>query len=120
MEKEIQFRDYRTAVKKPNVLADRKDSVLNNNDIIKAVITEDNIVQNKISNTEIQKPDLQIENDDPLIIIEETKPIMVKDNATVNNKLIPNSSINLKEIFKKKIRHQTKMKTIRLMQRQRT
>jgi len=101
VEKEIQFRDYRTAVKKPNVLADRKDSVLNNNDIIKAVITEDNIVQNKISNTEIQKPDLQIENDDPLIIIEETKPIMVKDNATVNNKLIPNSSINLKEIFKK-------------------
>ena len=44
---------------------------------------------------------MQIKNTDPSIVIEDLKPVMIKDDVVNKNRLIPNSSINLKDILKK-------------------
>ena len=101
-ESDIKFKSYqKTPVRKPAAFVDAKVSSSEIKDVIKAVIKEDNLVQNKVAPAEIEKPNLDIENDDPSIIIEEPKPVKVKEDVVIKNRLIPNSSINLKEIFRK-------------------
>ena len=101
-ESEIKFKSYqKSPVKKPASFVDSKVTSSDIKQVINAVINEDKLVQNKLSSTEPTKPDLLIENDDPSIIIEEPKPIQVKEEVVNKNRLIPNSSINLKEIFRK-------------------
>jgi protein TonB len=104
IESEIQFRSYKSPDKKLADLVEKKDSSIEIREVLNAVIKEDTQVQNKVSTIVTEKPDLQIENDDPSIIIEEPTPIAVKEETPVKNRLIPNSSINLKEIFKKEDR----------------
>lgn len=103
-ESEIQFRSYKSPDKKLVNPIESKDSSVEIREVITAVINEDIQVQNKVSTIVTEKPDSHIENDDPSIIIEEPKSIPAKEDATVKHRLIPNSSINLKEIFKKEDR----------------
>ena len=98
---EIQIRDNNTTAKKPGVFVDRTKLPLSNKEIIQAVVSDDKSVQNKFSSPDIKNPDLQIKNDDPLIVIEDPRPVMVRDDAVIKNRLIPNSSINLKELLNK-------------------
>ncbi|MEO8231934.1 MAG: TonB family protein [Ignavibacteriota bacterium] len=102
IESDIKFKGFQKApVRKPAAFVDAKVSSSEIKDVINAVIKEDNLVQNKVAPVEIEKPSLGIENDDPSIIIEELKPVKVKEDVVIKNRLIPNSSINLKEIFRK-------------------
>lgn len=101
-ESDIKFKSYqKIPVRKPAAFVDAKVSSSEIKDVINAVIKEDNLVQNKVAPSEIEKPNIDIENDDPSIIIEEPKPVKVKEDVVIKNRLIPNSSINLKEIFRK-------------------
>ena len=97
----VQFKDYNAVVKKPNLLINKTASDLTNKEVIQAVVREDGAAQNKLSSNEINKPDLQIKNTDPSPIIECSRPVMVKDISVTKNRLIPNSSINLKDFLKK-------------------
>ncbi len=101
-ESDIKFKSYqKTPVRKPAAFVDAKVSSSEIKDVINAVIKEDNLVQNKVAPAEIKKPNMGIENDDPSIIIEEPKSVKDKEDVVIKNRLIPNSSINLKEIFRK-------------------
>jgi protein TonB len=104
IESEIQFRSYKAPDKKLADFVDKKDSSIEIREVINSVIKDDTQVQNKVSTIVTEKPGLQIENDDPSIIIEEPTPITTKEETPVKNRLIPNSTINLKEIFKKEER----------------
>ena len=87
---------------KPNpVFAERVKSTLTNKEVLPAVVENDIAVQNKFSSGNVKNPDLQIKNTDPSIVIEDPRPEMVKDDVVNKNRLIPNSSINLKDILKK-------------------
>ena len=87
---------------KPNpVFAEKVKSTLTNKEVIPAVVENDIAVQNKFSSGNVKNPDLQIKNTDPSIVIEDPRPEMVKDDVVNKNRLIPNSSINLKDILKK-------------------
>ena len=87
---------------KPNpVFAERVKSTLTNKEVIPAAVENNVEAQNKFSSGNVKNPDLQIKNTDPSIVIEDLKPVMIKDDVVNKNKLIPNSSINLKDILKK-------------------
>ncbi|MDP2363689.1 MAG: TonB family protein, partial [Ignavibacteria bacterium] len=99
-EKEIHFRDNYTVVKKPGVFVSRTEATLNNKEVIQTAVKDDRTTQNKVSSGFLEKPDLKIKNDSP-IVIEEARPLMVKDAVPFKSRLIPNSSINVKDFLKK-------------------
>ena len=102
IEPDIKFKSYqKTPVRKPAAFVDAKVSSSEIKEVINAVIKEAVLIQNEVEPAEIEKPVLDIENDDPSIIIEEPKPVKVKEDVVIKSRLIPNSSINLKEIFRK-------------------
>ncbi len=99
---DIILKNYQKApVKKPAVFVDSKIAVPETKRVINTNVQRDNTIQNKIAPAEIKQPDVKIENNDPSIIIEEPKQVKVQENLAAKSRLIPNSSINLKEIFKK-------------------
>jgi RNA polymerase sigma factor (sigma-70 family) len=101
-ESEIKFKSYqKNPIKKQTNFIDSNVTSSDLKKVINAVINEDQPVQQKVSYTETVKQDVEIENDDPSIIIEEPKQVVVKEEVVIKNRLIPNSSINLKEIFRK-------------------
>lgn len=101
-ESEIKFKSYQKAtVNRSMNIVENKNSDVQIKETISAVINEEHKIQNKILIPEPEKQNLQIVNDDPSIILEEPKPIEIKKEVVDKNHLIPNSSLNLKEIIRK-------------------
>jgi protein TonB len=101
-ESEIKFKSYQKAtVNRSMNIVENKNSNVQIKETISAVINEEHKIQNKLLIPEPEKQNLQIVNDDPSIILEEPKPIEIKKEVVDKNHLIPNSSLNLKEIIRK-------------------
>lgn len=100
-EKKIQFKDYVVPPKKPEMAAQKIISPVQIKDAVKEFIADDKTKESKTSSSDDNKKEIHIDNDDPSIVIDEPAPAVVKDDVIPKNKLIPNSSINLKEFFKK-------------------
>lgn len=100
---DVKLKDYNPGRQKTNVLVDKKEESVTDKKTIPAEAKVES-APHQTTPTDTIKTDLQIKNDDPSIVIEESKPAIAKEEVAVKNRLIPNSSINLKELFKKEER----------------
>ena len=100
---DVKLKDYNPGRQKTNVLVDKKEESVTDKKTLPAEAKVESAPHQKTPADTI-KTDLQIKNDDPSILIEESKPVIAKEEVVVKNRLIPNSSINLKELFKKEER----------------
>ena len=96
---DIKLKSYNATEKKPGVFVDKKEDLSINKKPDPILAKIENI---KLSEPSIDKnkTELEIKNDDPSIIIEKPKQTAVKEEVVVKNRLIPNSSINLRELLK--------------------
>ena len=96
---DIKLKNYNTVEKKPGVFVDKKLDYSTDKELTPALAkTEGLKPPTPFSDT--NKTELEIKNDDPSIIIDKPKPAIVNEEVIVKNRLIPNSSINLKELLK--------------------
>lgn len=96
---DIKLKNYNTAEKKPIVLVDKKEDFSKDKKPDPVLSKAENI-KPPTPSIDINKKELEIKNDDPSIIIDKPKPAVVKEEVVVKNRLIPNSSINLRELLK--------------------
>jgi len=102
---DIKLKDYTESLKRRELVVSKKEDLLADKKFIPIASKTEDTSHHQTTSVDIIKTGLKIENDDPSIIIEEPKPKIVKEEVTVKNRLIPNSSINLKEFFKKEERN---------------
>ncbi|MBE0538963.1 MAG: TonB family protein [Ignavibacterium sp.] len=100
-EKKIQFKDYVVPEKKSEIAAPKIITPVQIKDSVKEVIAEDKTNEGKTLSSYDYKKELNIDNDDPSIVIDEPATTVLKNDVIPKNRLIPNSSIDLKEFFKK-------------------
>ncbi|MCK7525336.1 MAG: hypothetical protein MZV64_50860 [Ignavibacteriales bacterium] len=81
------------------MFVDKKEDLSINKKPDSILAKTENIKPSALS-IDTNKTELEIKNDDPSIIIDKPKPAVVKEEVVVKNKLIPNSSINLRELLK--------------------
>jgi len=98
-EKKIQFKDYVVPEKKSEIAPQKPVPSVQIKEAVKEIITENKSNENRIFSS--NKNELSIENDDPSIVIDEPPVARQKEEVMTKGKLIPNSSINLKELLKK-------------------
>ena len=96
---DVRLKDYNVIEKKPAVFVDKKEDLSINRKPDPILAKTENI-KPPAPSIDTNKTELEIKNDDPSIIIEKPKPAVVKEEVVVKNKLIPNSSINLRELLK--------------------
>jgi len=96
---DIKLKSYNGAEKKTGVFVDKKIDLSTDNKLTPALSKTESIPPPTPS-IDANKTELEIKNDDPSIIIDKPKPAVAKEDVTVKNRLIPNSSINLKELLK--------------------
>ena len=96
---DVRLKDYNVIEKKPAVFVDKKEDLSINRKPDPILAKTENI-KPPAPSIDINKTELEIKNDDPSIIIEKPKPAVVKEEVVVKNRLIPNSSINLRELLK--------------------
>jgi TonB family protein len=96
---DIKLKSYSAAEKKPGVFVDKKED-LSINKKPDQILAKTESIKPSAPSIDIIKTALEIKNDNPSIIIDKSKPAAVKEEVVVKNKLIPNSSINLRELLK--------------------
>ena len=96
---DVRLKDYNVVEKKPAVFVDKKED-LSINKKPDPILAKTENIKPPAPSIDINKTELEIKNDDPSIIIDKPKPAVVKEEVVVKNKLIPNSSINLRELLK--------------------
>jgi len=101
---DVKIKDYNEPIKRPALVVNKKDNLPAAKESISIASKTESTILDKTVSVEINKSEIKIENDDPSIIIDKPKPASVKDEIVVKNRLIPNSSINLKELFKEEKR----------------
>jgi hypothetical protein len=96
---DFKLKNYNAAEKKPGVFVDKKVDYSTEKKLTPALSKTESL-QPLTPSSETNKNEIEIKNDDPSIIIDKPKPAIVNEEVTVKNRLIPNSSINLKELLK--------------------
>ena len=96
---DVRLKDYNAIEKKPAVFVDKKED-LPINKIPDPILAKKENIKPVVPSIETNKKEPEIKNDDPSIIIDKPKPTVVKEEVVVKNRLIPNSSINLRELLK--------------------
>jgi protein TonB len=96
---DIKLKNYNTAEKNPGVFVDKKVDYSTDKKLT-PTLSKTESLQPLTPSSDTNKNELEIKNDDPSIIIDKPKPAIVNEEVTVKNRLIPNSSINLKELLK--------------------
>lgn len=96
---EIKLKNYNASEKKTGVFVDKKED-LSINKKPDPILAKTEDIKHSAPSIDINKTALEIKNDDPSIIIDKPKPAVVKEEVVVKNRLIPNSSINLRELLK--------------------
>ncbi|MBE0551144.1 MAG: TonB family protein [Ignavibacterium sp.] len=96
---DIKLKSYNAAEKKPGVFVDKKVDLSIDKKLTPALLKTE-ILKPPTPFINTNKTELEIKNDDPSIIIDKPKPAVLNEEVTVKNRLIPNSSINLKEFLK--------------------
>ncbi len=96
---DVRLKDYNVVEKKPAVFVDKKED-LSINKKPDPILAKTENIKPPAPSIDTNKTELEIKNDDPSIIIDKPKLVVVKEEVVVKNKLIPNSSINLRELLK--------------------
>ncbi len=96
---DIKLKSNNTAEKKPGVFVDKRED-FSKDKKPDPILSKSENIKPPVPSIDTNKTELEIKNDDPSIIIEKPKPAAVKEEVVVKNRLIPNSSINLRELLK--------------------
>ncbi|HEX9252376.1 MAG TPA: TonB family protein [Ignavibacteriaceae bacterium] len=98
---DVKLKDHNPPLNKPNVFSDKNPVVSSEKKSTPAAPIMETGINNKTTAATENKTELKIDNDDPSIVIDQPKTLTNIEEVVVKNRLIPNSSINLKELFKK-------------------
>ncbi len=96
---DIKLKSYITSEKKPDLFVDKKEDLLTDKKL-NFILSKTENIKPPTPSIDTNKTEPDIKNDDPSIIIDKPKPAIVKEEVIVKNRLIANSSINLKELLK--------------------
>ncbi len=108
----VQAKQNKPEEKRIPVASNKIESKLDDKAIIQSVLKDDKISQNKTSIPELIKTNVDIENDDPLIIIDEPAPPIVKSDNKIVSRLTPTSSISIDDIIRKNPLTELNKKTV--------
>jgi len=96
---DIKLKSYNATEKKPGIIVDKKED-LSINKKPDPILAKTENIKAPAPSIDTNKTELEIKNDDPSIIIDKPKQTSIKEEVVIKNRLIPNSSINLRELLK--------------------